>query len=113
MPAPPRPPRPSKPDSEEAAPPQEERSISHTRRLGSNAQAELELTSSGDGAHPIVDLSDLAVPDAVDPAREYAPGDVIAGKYRLHKIIGRGGMGAVWQAHNIPLDIDIAIKLIR
>jgi serine/threonine-protein kinase len=38
---------------------------------------------------------------------------VIAGKYRLTRVIGRGGMGSVWLAHNIPLDIDVAIKLIR
>src|SRR5262249_9662448 len=39
--------------------------------------------------------------------------DVIDDKYKLTRIIGRGGMGAVWAAHNIPLDIDVAIKLIR
>jgi serine/threonine-protein kinase len=43
----------------------------------------------------------------------YVPGDVIDGKYRLTRIIGRGGMGAVWLAHNLPLDMDVAVKLIR
>ena len=43
----------------------------------------------------------------------YIPGDVIDGKYRLTRIIGRGGMGAVWLAHNLPLDMDVAVKLIR
>jgi serine/threonine-protein kinase len=38
---------------------------------------------------------------------------VIDGKYRLTRIIGRGGMGAVWLAHNLPLDMDVAVKLIR
>jgi serine/threonine-protein kinase len=43
----------------------------------------------------------------------YAAGDVIAGKFRLKSVIGRGGMGSVWLAHNLALDIDVAIKLIR
>jgi eukaryotic-like serine/threonine-protein kinase len=43
----------------------------------------------------------------------YAEGDVIAGKYQLARIIGRGGMGSVWLAHNLALDIDVAVKLIR
>ncbi len=47
------------------------------------------------------------------PPEEYAPGHVIAGKYRLTRVIGRGGMGAVWLAQNIALDIDVAVKLIR
>ena len=55
-----------------------------------------------------------ALTDAPAPAPAvYIPGDVIDGKYRLTRIIGRGGMGAVWLAHNIPLDMDVAVKLIR
>lgn len=58
---------------------------------------------------PLVPLTDEPAPA---PAI-YAPGDVIDGKYRLTRIIGRGGMGAVWLAHNLPLDMDVAVKLIR
>jgi serine/threonine-protein kinase len=45
--------------------------------------------------------------------RPYVPGDLIASKYRLERIIGRGGMGSVFKARNVTLDIDVAIKLIR
>ncbi|MRG95474.1 protein kinase [Polyangium spumosum] len=38
---------------------------------------------------------------------------MIAGKYRLSKVLGEGGMGAVWLAKNLTLDIDVAVKLIR
>ena len=59
---------------------------------------------------------DPRVPLTDEPAPApaiYVPGDVIDGKYRLTRIIGRGGMGAVWLAHNLPLDMDVAVKLIR
>jgi serine/threonine-protein kinase len=38
-------------------------------------------------------------------------GHVIAGKYRLEAHLASGGMGSVWTAHHIDLDIPIAIKL--
>jgi hypothetical protein len=116
------------PDEPDLVP--EERTVSQTRRLGSHAQANLELLD-GAPAKPILDDPTTAAdkePEAIPAAaaavapapaaaqvevRPYSKGDVIAGKYRLRKIIGRGGMGAVWQAHNLPLDVDVALKLIR
>jgi eukaryotic-like serine/threonine-protein kinase len=46
-------------------------------------------------------------------AGDYQSGDVIAGKYRLETLLGVGGMGAVWRARNVKLDVDVAVKLIR
>ena len=47
------------------------------------------------------------------PPLRYVPGGVIGEKYRLTKVLGEGGMGAVWVARNLRLDVDVAIKLIR
>ncbi|WP_437681028.1 serine/threonine-protein kinase [Sorangium sp. So ce131] len=45
--------------------------------------------------------------------RRYAPGDVLAERYRLMELLGEGSMGAVWRARNLALDLDVALKLIR
>ena len=42
-----------------------------------------------------------------------APGDIIAGKYRLESLLGEGGMGSVWRASNLLLEVPVAIKLLR
>jgi len=47
------------------------------------------------------------------PRKEYAPGDIVGGKYRLLKLLGEGGMGSVWVAENMALKANIALKLIR
>ena len=53
--------------------------------------------------------------DATDvaAAMHYRTGDVIADKYKLESIIGRGGMGSVWRARNLVLNVAVAIKLIN
>jgi len=42
----------------------------------------------------------------------YAPGVIIADKYELQRPLGAGGMGEVWVAHHLGLDIDVAVKFI-
>jgi len=39
-------------------------------------------------------------------------GTVLAGKYRIEALIGRGGMGSVWRAHHLGLSAPVAIKLL-
>lgn len=42
-----------------------------------------------------------------------SPGDVLRGKYRIERILGRGGMGVVALAHHLRLDHPVAIKVLR
>ena len=39
-------------------------------------------------------------------------GQVIAGKYRLGRLLGKGAMGSVWMAEHLSLHTAVAIKLI-
>jgi eukaryotic-like serine/threonine-protein kinase len=40
-------------------------------------------------------------------------GDILAGKFRVERILGRGGMGVVVSATNLDLDTPVALKLLR
>lgn len=44
---------------------------------------------------------------------ELVPGTVIAGRYRLERLLASGGMGAVWVARHLTLGSDIAIKFLH
>ena len=40
------------------------------------------------------------------------PGDVLAGKYRVERVLGQGGMGYVVAARHLTLDQRVAIKFL-
>lgn len=47
------------------------------------------------------------------PAGAVRPGSVLAGKYELQRVLGRGAMGEVWEATHLDLEGRVAIKLLR
>jgi serine/threonine-protein kinase len=51
----------------------------------------------------------VSVPHAAAGVRE---GDILAGKYRVDRVLGQGGMGVVVAAHHVELDDRVAIKFL-
>jgi serine/threonine-protein kinase len=47
------------------------------------------------------------------PFASLGRGDVLAGRYEIRDFIGRGGMGAVYRAHDRVLAEDVAVKVVR
>ena len=43
----------------------------------------------------------------------FVPGTVFAGRYRIERQLGAGGMGAVFQAVDLELGLSIALKVVR
>jgi len=67
---------------------------------------------------PPVTTTELAPADQNDeraPERAHLPaaGTVLAGKYRVERVLGRGGMGVVVQGRQLELDRPVAIKFLR
>ncbi|HUP43853.1 MAG TPA: tetratricopeptide repeat protein [Thermoanaerobaculia bacterium] len=42
-----------------------------------------------------------------------APGALVAGRYRIEELVGVGGMGMVYRAHDERLDLRVALKVLR
>jgi serine/threonine-protein kinase len=49
---------------------------------------------------------------ASDPGNPTLPGSIFAGKYRVEKVLGQGGMGLVLAARHLGLDEPVAIKVL-
>ena len=58
-------------------------------------------------------ITGLPIPGVRRAAPALATGEVIAERYRITRLIGRGGMGEVYEAHDLLLKEDVALKTLR
>ncbi len=85
------------------------RTGSQVASLGPMPSTPIDPDAQGDdGTH-------YAIPKAqgAPASGRYLPGALLSGKYRLDALLGEGGMGSVWRATNLLLELPVAIKLIR
>ena len=51
--------------------------------------------------------------DAMTQEHSFAPGRIVAERYQVREVLGRGGMGDVFRAYDLKLRLDVALKAIR
>jgi serine/threonine-protein kinase len=67
-------------------------------------------TSSGTSAQTLVDG---ASEKAIFTLSSLEPGTVLGKRYEIRRVLGSGGMGMVFQAHDRDLDEPVALKILR
>lgn len=58
-------------------------------------------------------LSTGPVIDRAMISEDPAPAELVAGKYQLQRLLGRGGMGSVWEGVHVSLGTRVAVKFIE
>ena len=75
------------------------------------------MSDSEPPSPPAVDVSGPTLPPMTLPSRDGAGGDLtgtlLAGRFRLERLLGQGGMGAVYKADHLALGVKVAVKVMH
>jgi len=55
----------------------------------------------------------LTAPANDHPPTTFSPGDVVSGRFKILRFIGRGGMGEVYEARDLERNVRVALKTVR
>jgi serine/threonine protein kinase/tetratricopeptide (TPR) repeat protein len=99
----PAPPKPSE-EPTRLAPPADAPGQAHRSAFGSQAQPPVRATG---GAGPAADFTAAAAAGPLVPGQAFGP------RYQIIRLLGVGGMGAVYQALDDELSVAVALKVIR
>lgn len=91
--------------------------ITKKRRAGAAKPPEPEAPLKPIAIHP----DNLTTPQKMGPTAfcppltedEHAPGALLGGRYKVEKVVGRGGMGIVYAAQDTKLGGSVAVKQMR
>src|SRR5690242_3978951 len=61
---------------------------------------------------PVADLAGRVVHSRASAGGRFLPGALIGGRYRVIGLVGRGGMGEVYQATDLKLEQPVALKFL-
>jgi serine/threonine-protein kinase len=86
--------------------------------LAADEESGVQLSELGRAATSIAllraqTLADEEVASVRAPARDLVPGQLLAGKFRIERVLGRGGFGTVVEATHVDLDERVAVKLLH